>query len=90
MTSIVAVGFGDALNLKNVLAGRALHFKLDERAGDVGPRQLRHLQPLNFFSSRLHLAAARSGGKALDKLIQLRNLFLALRVLAFNLRAPER
>ena len=57
---------------------------------DVRPRQLRHLQALDFLAPRLHLAGAGSGGEARDEFVQLRNLLFPLRVLRFDLRTNLR
>ena len=70
-----------------MFAGRALLLELDVGPLDVRARQFRYLQPLYFFSARLHLARTRAGGKAGNEFVQLRNLLLALCILRFDLRS---
>ena len=87
---LLVIRFPEVLDFQNVLSRRPLLLELDERALNVGPGKFRHLQALDFFAPRLHLAGTGSGGESCDEFVQLRNLLLALRVLRFNLRAHLR
>ena len=83
----VAVGFAEVFDFKNVFAGGTLGLELDVGACDVRPSQFRYLQAFHFFAARLHLARTCAGGEAGDEFVQLGNLFFALRILRFDLRA---
>ena len=73
-----------------MLPRRPLLLKLDIRALNVRPGQLRHLQAFYFLPPRLNLARPRSRREASNKFIQLRDLLFTLRVLRFDLRAHLR
>ena len=77
----VAVELGEVLELEHVLAAGAHLVKADVGALDVGAGQLVGLQALHFLAAAGDLAGARAGGEAGDELIELRDLFVALRVL---------
>ncbi len=57
---------------------------------DVRARQVGGLQPLDFLLAGHHLAGARAGGKTRDEILELLDLLLALRVLAFDPRPDLR
>src|SRR6202030_3393569 len=59
-------------------------------ARNVGSRELRYLQSLDFLASRLHLAGAGSGGKPCNELVQLIDLLFALSILRLDLRSNLR
>ena len=76
--------FLQPLELEGHLAGRPLHRKLDVWALDVRARQLGRLQPLDLLAARRRLACASAGAEALDEVVELRDLLLALRVVRFD------
>ena len=63
--------------------GRIL-VKANVGALDVGAGELVGLQALHFFAAAGDLAGAGSGGEAGDEVVELRDLFFALRVLRFE------
>ena len=67
-----------------------LHVKLNVRPLDVAPRQLRRLQSLDFLLPRSRLRGTRARGEPRDKLLQLRNFFLAIGVVRFDAPANLR
>ncbi len=73
-----------------MLARIALHVELDVRALNVGARELGCSEALDFFLTRSRLRGTRAGREAGNKVLQLRNLFLALRVFGFDARAHLR
>ena len=77
--------FLQPFELERDLARRPLHRELDVRALDVRARELGRLQPLDFLAARRRLAGARAGAEALDEVVELRDLLLALRVVRFDL-----
>ena len=79
-----------ALELERGAARRTVHRELDVRTLNVRARQLGGLQALDFLAARLHLARTRAGGEALDEVVQLRDLLLALLVLRFEARSDLR
>ena len=67
-----------------------LHIELDVRPLDVASRQLRRLQSLDFFLARSRLRGPRARGKPRDKLLQLRDFFLAIGIVRFDAPANLR
>ncbi len=67
--------------------GWLLDLKTNVRAGDIGSRQLRCLQALDFFFARSGLRGTRAGREARDEFIQLRNFLFALGIFGFDARA---
>ena len=80
----IVVSLRQSLDFERMASRRALHFKSDEGARDVGAGQIRSLQALDFLSARGHLRRARAGREALDEFVQLLDLLLALCVLRFD------
>ena len=84
----VAIELGQVLELQRMLAARPHLVKLDKRALNIRARQFVGLQPLHFLAPACHLAGTRARRESRDKLIELRNLLFALRILRFQ-RGPD-
>ena len=80
----VVVGFRQALEFQGMLARRPLHVEPDIRPLNIRPGQLGGLQPLHFLLAGRHLAGSGAGRKARDEFVQLRDLFVALRIVRFD------
>ena len=70
--------------------GGIFHVKANVRPGDVGPRQLRSLDALDFFLAGHHLRGARAGREARDEFIELGDFLFAHGVFGFDARADLR
>ena len=79
---MTAITLHHILKFQRLASGWAPLIEPDIRALYVGARQFLRLQPLHFLLTRSHLAGARTRRKARDELVQLGDLFLALRIFA--------
>ncbi len=87
---LLAVGFGESLELKDVLAAGADHIELDVGARNVGAGEVVGLEALDFFAAAGDLRGTCAGSKTRDELIELRDLFVALGVFTFKTGANLR
>ena len=81
------VGLGHPAAFHRQAARRPVLLEADVGPLDVRPGQLGGLQPLHFLAPRLHLARTGAGREALDEVVELRDLLLALFVLRLETRA---
>src|ERR1700724_190140 len=83
----ISIRLREAANFESMPSRRALHLEADEGTLNVGPRQIAGLEALHFLLARRYLARTRAGREARDELIELGDLFFALRVVGFDAAA---